>query len=115
VALHRRRTPRVILPSPGALRRERRALLQARDERLRDLGGLIFEMFRRDRFNDELVRERCADLVELDRRLEELDEVLRAATNRAPLRLCSCGAEIPPFSRFCPACGRPVDESAATA
>ena len=102
----RRRSPRVFLPSPGALRRERRALLQIRNDSLRDLGGLILEMFRQNRFNDELVRERCSELVELDRRLVELDEVLRAATHRAPLRRCECGSEIPPFSRFCPGCGR---------
>jgi hypothetical protein len=36
----------------------------------------------------------------------ELEEVLRAATHRAPLRRCECGTEIPPFSRFCPGCGR---------
>jgi hypothetical protein len=77
-----------------------------RDEQLRDLGGLILEMFRRNRFNDELVRERCSELVELDRRLLELEDVLRAATHRAPLRRCECGTEIPPFSRFCPGCGR---------
>ena len=63
-------------------------------------------MFRQNRFNDELVRERCSELVELDRRLAELDEVLRAATHRAPLRRHECGSEIPPFSRFCPGCGR---------
>jgi zinc-ribbon domain len=102
----RRRSPRVFLPSPGALRRERRALLQIRNDSLRDLGGLILEMFRQNRFNDALVRERCNELVELDRRLVELDEVLRAATHRAPLRRCDCGAEIPPFSRFCPGCGK---------
>ena len=104
--LRRRRSPRVALPSPGALRRERRALLQFRNESLRDLGGLILEMFRQNRFNDELVRERCSELVELDRRLGELEEVLRAATHRAPVRRCECGSEIPPFARFCPGCGR---------
>ncbi len=104
--LRRQRPPRAFLPSPGALRRERRALLQIRNDNLRDLGGLILEMFRQNRFNDELVRERCSELVELDRRLVELDEVLRAATHRAPLRRCECGNEIPPFSRFCPGCGK---------
>jgi len=106
VPLRRQRPPRTYLPSPGALRRERRALLQIRNDSLRDLGGLILEMFRQNRFNDELVRERCSELVELDRRLVELDEVLRAATHRAPLRRCECGSEIPPFSRFCPGCGK---------
>ena len=98
----RRRSTRVVLPSPGALRRERRSLLAARDEGLRDLGGLLVEMFRRDRFNEELIRERCSELLDLDRRLEELEQVLQAATHRMPLRRCTCGAELPPFSRFCP-------------
>lgn len=88
------------------LRRERRSLLQIRDERVRDLGGLIFEMFRQNRFNDALVRERCSELVDLDRRLGEIDDMLRAATHRTPIRRCECGTEIPPFSRFCPGCGR---------
>ena len=104
--LRRRRQPRAFLPSPGILRRERRALLQSRDERVRDLGGLIYEMFRQNRFNDRLVREHCSELVDLDRRLGEIEEMLRAATHRAPIRRCECGTELPPFSRFCPGCGR---------
>ena len=108
MAFRTRRAPRAVLPPPGAIRRERRALLETREQQLRDLGGLIFEMFRYDRFNDALVRERCAELLELDRRLEELEELHRAATNREPLRRCACGAELPPFSRFCPNCGIPT-------
>jgi hypothetical protein len=111
--LRRRRQPRVFLPSPGALRRERRALVQVRDEQVRDLGGLILEMFRQNRFNDALVRERCSELVDLDRRLADLDEMLRAATHRAPLRRCECGTELPPFSRFCPGCGRDLAQTPA--
>lgn len=102
------RTTRVALPPPGALRRERRSLLDAREGLIRDLGGLIFEMYKRDRFNEELVRERCVELLELDRRLAELEVLLDAATNRAPLRRCACGAELPPFAQFCPQCGRPA-------
>ena len=108
MAFRSRRTSRAALPPPGAIRRERRALLDSREQRLRDLGGLIFEMFRYDRFNEGLVRERCTELIELDGRLEELEELHQAATNRAPARGCSCGAELPPFSRFCPACGAPT-------
>ena len=101
-------TSRAALPPPGAIRRERRGLIDTREQQLRDLGGLIFEMFRYDRFNEGLVRERCAELLELDRRLGELEELYRAATNREPIRRCSCGAELPPFSRFCPTCGIPT-------
>ena len=108
MAFRSRRAPRAALAAPGAIRRERRALLETREHRIRDLGGLIFEMFRFDRFEERLVRERCTDLLELDRRLEELEALLGAATNRTPLRRCACGAELPPFARFCPSCGSPT-------
>jgi hypothetical protein len=91
---------------PAALKREHRALLREREERIRDLGGLVFEMFRRDRFRVELVTERCADLVALDQRLEELDSLL-AASRHGGLR-CECGAPLPWGAHFCANCGRPV-------
>lgn len=109
--LRRSRAPRVVLPPPGTLRRERRALVDARERLLRDLGGLMFEMYKRDRFNEELIRQRCSELSELDRRLEEVEGLLDAATGRAPARTCACGARLPPFSRFCPQCGRPTTEA----
>jgi hypothetical protein len=92
---------------PGALKRERRALLREREDRLRDLGGLVFEMFRRDRFRVELVTERCADLVALEDRLNEIDSLLAAATSRGGLR-CSCGAPLAWGAHFCANCGRPA-------
>jgi hypothetical protein len=92
---------------PGALKRERRALLREREERIRDLGGLVFEMFRRDRFRVELVTERCADLVALEDRLNELDSLLAAASSRGGLR-CSCGAPLAWGAHFCANCGRPA-------
>ena len=42
-------------PAASELRRERRALLLLREERLRELGGLTLEMYRRDQFNESLV------------------------------------------------------------
>ena len=61
---------------PGQLKRERRALLAMREERLRDLGGLALEMYKRDRFNAELFVERCAELVAIEARVQEIDAVL---------------------------------------
>jgi predicted amidophosphoribosyltransferase len=91
---------------PAALKREQRALLREREERIRDLGGLVFEMFRRDRFRVELVTERCADLVALEERLSELDALL-SASRRGGLR-CACGAPLPWGAHFCANCGRPA-------
>jgi hypothetical protein len=97
------------LPPAGRLRRERRALLRIREDRLRDLGGLVLEMYRRDDFRPELVDERCAELAGVDERLYELDALLRAATGkRRPAARCACGTPIMWGSRFCASCGRPV-------
>jgi Double zinc ribbon len=110
--------PRRVL-TPGQLRRERRALLRAREERIRDLGGLMLEMFKRDRFSHELVSEQCSELVAIDERLDELDSLLAAAAaaRRAPRsqNRCACGAPLIWGSHFCANCGRPVGEMAVVA
>ena len=103
--------PRRPLPHPGQLRRERRALLRVREERLRDLGGLMLEMFRRDQFRQDLLVERCDELIALDDRLNELDTLLAVAVSSrrpAPAARCSCGAPVVGGSHFCANCGRPV-------
>ena len=97
------------------LRRERRALLRVREERLRDLGGLMLEMYRRDQFRQDLLVERCDELVALDDRLQELDTLLAVAVSArraAPAARCACGAPIVGGSHFCANCGRPVEAAA---
>jgi hypothetical protein len=102
-------------PTPGQLRRERRALLRAREDRIRDLGGIILEMYRRDRFNHDLVTDRCSDLISIERRLQEVDAMLAQAAlaRRAPAGSspCVCGAPIVYGSHFCANCGRSVGEA----
>jgi len=108
------RAVRRALPPAGQLRRERRALLQAREQRLRDLGGLILEMYRRDQFRQDLLVDRCVDLQRLEERLAELDALLAAAVSRGrtrPSARCECGAPIFWGSKFCPQCGRPVADA----
>ena len=96
-------------PSPGALRRERRAIVKAREERIRHLGGLTLEMYRRSSFRDHLLIEHCREIVALEERLRELDSMLEAVAvaRRAPAT-CECGAPVPWGSHFCANCGRPV-------
>jgi hypothetical protein len=96
-------------PTAGDLRRERRALVLLRKERLHDLGGLTLEMYRRDRFNETLVIERCAELVSIEARVGEIDALLagaRGLRRREAGSLCACGAPILLAARFCPSCGR---------
>ena len=101
---------------PRELRRERKALLEVREERLRDLGGLALEMYKRDRFNAGLVVERCAELVAIEARVSEIEALLQGARGlrRRGAAICTCGAPVLMGARFCPSCGRSlVDEPAS--
>jgi hypothetical protein len=101
-------------PSPGALRRERKAIYKAREELLRDLGGLAMEMYRRDQFREDLLAEHAREIANLELRLHELDSMLAAAAagRRATTSRCECGAPVIWGSHFCANCGRPVGEQA---
>ena len=96
-------------PAASDLRRERRALLLLREDRLRELGGLTLEMYRRDHFNETLIIERCAELVAIEARVQEIDALLdgSALVRRGGAgALCLCGAPILLGARFCASCGR---------
>jgi hypothetical protein len=83
--------------------------VKARDERVRDLGGLALEMYRRSSFRDDLLTEQCREIVLLEDRLHELDSMLQAvATARRAPATCECGAPVPWGSHFCANCGRAV-------
>ncbi len=84
-------------------------IVKAREERIRHLGGLTLEMYRRSNFRDELLTEQCREIVALEQRLHELDSMLDAvATARRAPSTCDCGAPVPWGSHFCANCGRPV-------
>ena len=71
----------------------------------------MLEMYRRDQFRQDLLIERCDELVALDDRLQELDTLLAAAVSvrrAAPAARCTCGAPLMAGSHFCANCGRPV-------
>lgn len=104
-------SPEYVVPPSRELKRERKALLEMREERLRDLGGLALEMYKRDRFNATLVVERCAELVALEARVQEIDALLDGT---ARLKrggggaVCICGAPLLLGARYCATCGRSV-------
>ena len=102
------------LPPAGQLRRERRGLMREREVRIRDLGGIVLEMVRRDEFREDLVYEQAAELIGLEDRLHELELLLAAATGvhrTAPAARCACGAPILWGQHFCANCGRPAGEA----
>jgi hypothetical protein len=93
----------------GVLRRERRALVKAREDVVKDLGGLLVEMYRRGGFRDDLLAERAASVVGIDTRLAEIDELLHRSSH---VPRCTCGTPILRGSRFCPSCGRELAAAA---
>jgi hypothetical protein len=103
------------VPHPGRLRRERRALMRRREEGIRDVGGLAVEMYRRDRFRQDLLLERCAEVMTVEERIHELDSILvtAAAASRGVhgMTRCRCGAPLARGAHFCAHCGRPSPES----
>lgn len=103
-------------PAPRELKRERKALVQFREDRLRDLGGLTLEMFKRDRFDAGLVVERCAELVAVEARVQEIDAMLdgSAQVRGGVAAVCACGAPLLLGARFCATCGRPAGRSRPT-
>ena len=108
--------PRARRPAyhPGILRRERRALVRAREDRIRDLGGLILEMFRRDRFREDLMREQSQEIFGMEARIQEIDALLATARQDVQAARCACGAPIVRGSHFCANCGRPTGEAVVT-
>src|SRR6476620_1696193 len=106
------------VPPTRELRRERKAMLEVREERLRDLGGLAIEMYKRDRFNAGLVVERCAELIAIEARVQEIDSLLDGT---AGIRrggggaVCICGAPILLDARYCASCGRALGGGSADA
>lgn len=85
-------------------------LLRARENALRDVGGLLVEMYRRGSFRNDLLSERAAVVVGIDARLAEIEELLHV---RRDVPRCTCGAPILRGSRFCPSCGRDLHAAAA--
>jgi hypothetical protein len=121
------------VPRPGAasraLRRERRTLVRRHEVATADLGGLLVEMARRGSFNHPLAERRAFEVVEIERRIAELDGQIAAATDLrrshvpmpslppAPAHVpaahaaCArCSAAFQGDANFCPYCGAPREE-----
>src|SRR5919199_804604 len=96
------------LPSPSRLRRERRTLLRVREERIRDLGGLVLEMYRRQGFRQDLVDARCECGAPILWGSHFCANCGRPHGDRPVVACASCGAALPAEAKFCASCGKPV-------
>ncbi|QEC49945.1 zinc ribbon domain-containing protein [Baekduia soli] len=95
----------------GRLRRRMRYLRRVRELGFRDLGGLVFDLHRFGRRNDELVLGKLAALDTVDRELRAIERVLDERRDIIELRepgvaACPrCGALHGSDARYCPQCG----------
>jgi len=107
-------------PGPRRLRQERRRLLTRREESVYHLGGLAFELYRRDLLPDGVMRMRAAEVADLDDSVRDIDvrlsEVERERRERrtagaADQSVGSCMTCRAPFraeARYCWQCGAQV-------
>lgn len=70
-----------------------------------DLGGLVYEMARRDYFRMDLVIHHAARLQDVDAELGEVERLLRLEEAAAAGTCTSCGALYAPGAAFCWKCG----------
>jgi hypothetical protein len=103
--------------SPGRLRRERRRLLASREQAVYHLGGLAFELYRRDQLGEEVMRRRAGEVAlldetvrDIDARLGQIDRERRERRRRAPDdgaagNCLTCRAPFRAEARFCWQCG----------
>lgn len=93
----------------GSLLRERRTLVAEREERIRDLGGVMLELYRRGEAREELIRSVCDEILAIEQRLNAIDEAVSGIgdQNEAPMARCACGAPLAWDASSCEACGRP--------
>jgi hypothetical protein len=76
----------------GQMRRRLREVGEQREERLRDLGGLAFEMHKRDRFESRLLAEKASEIAGLDREAELLRRALAEGLTLGELEAPAEGA-----------------------
>jgi hypothetical protein len=103
---------------PARLRRERRRLLASREEAVYNLGGLAFELYRRDALGEEVMRRKAGEVALLDETVRDIDarlgEIDRARRERRGGRgpesevagnCLACRAPFRAEARYCWQCG----------
>ena len=96
------------------LRSQLRQLEKEKEEKLKELGRLVYDMVRMDAYNEEKIKQFCPVIGELDRQLvaveDEIKRIHEASQSRGVnyVANCECGAAILADQKFCASCGRDV-------
>ena len=95
-------TPQVPLTE---LRKRRDALAQQFGEMQYDLGGIVYEMARRDHYRMDVVTSKAADLQRVDAELGEAERLLRLEDSAAAGNCRFCGSLHAGGATYCWQCG----------
>jgi hypothetical protein len=115
----RRRAIRLGLTQRGRLRRQVRFLRKQRELQMRDLGGLIFDMYRFGSKRQDLVREKLRLMFEADRELRGFEALLGGRRPPLEVREPGVGGSCPRCltlystdAHYCWRCGLALTEEA---
>lgn len=110
---------RLGLTQRGRLRRQIRFLRKQRELQMRDLGGLIFDMYRFGSKRQDLVREKLRLMFEADRELREFEAMLGGGRRGLEVREPGVGGSCPRCltlystdAHYCWRCGLALTEHA---
>jgi hypothetical protein len=96
------------------LRSQLRQLEKEKEEKLKDLGRLVYDMVRMDVYNEQKIKQFCPPIGEIDRQLVMTDAEIRriqeasSAVGENYVAVCECGAGLMTNQKFCVSCGRDV-------
>ena len=104
------------------LRNQLRIQEKEKDDRLKDLGRLVYDMVRQDKYNPQEVSEFCQKIGEVDRQIVLVEEEIRKVQalssqsgQESFITTCDCGAGLSANQKFCGGCGRDVSGLTAQA
>ena len=112
-------TRRLGLRERSRLRRRVRFMRKRRELELRDLGGLIFDMYRFGSKRQDLVRDKLQEMFSADRELREFEHLLGGRQRQINLREAGVGGMCPRCqqlysteAKFCSRCGQNLSDGA---
>lgn len=100
------------------IKTEMETLKKKKISSLEELGSTVYVMVRKDQYNDEIVKEKCKIIAELDSQIDAKNEELKklyvetqeALGQEVIVARCSnCFAPIVQGAKFCGGCGTQID------
>lgn len=98
------------------LRNQLRKHENEKDKAIENLGFFVYEMIRRDEYNEQKIRDFYQQISDIDKQIvaieQEIRKIQEAAVSVETLSkvVCECGAGLSADQKFCALCGKDVRE-----